>query len=193
MKTYFFLPVIAAFLCSAIGAQGAPSSKTLPDSIPESSRIYVLDGENTAFAWGRQIAPDKIAIGLTDEGVFELRGDTAIWLVEHPGRPDEQICSIGADILSENKLFLFGIFNEHERMIHDTIGMIDPDSFLIFDKAGEPTATIKSDDKNGTIDSMNGITYLHVKATTNRKLAAFFLLYHYLPQKKTIKQNTSLL
>jgi hypothetical protein len=175
----FLIAVYGIFLFLTSGA-------TKPDSIPENAKVYVLDGENTSFAYGRQIAPNKIAIGLTDEGVYELRGDTAIWLVEHPGRPDEQICSIASDMLTGNKLFLMGIFEEHERIIHDTAGMIeisDPDLSLIFDKAGESTAIIKP---NGKIESVSGIPYLYTNGTIDRKLSAFFLLYHYLPRKKTI-------
>jgi hypothetical protein len=159
----------------------ATAGATKTDSIPENAKVYVLDGENTSFAWGRIIAPNKIAIGLTDEGVYELRGDTAIWLVEHPGRPDVQICSIGKDRFTGNILFLSGMLNGPVRIIHDTICMGNMDLSVIFDKSGKSTATIKP---NGKIESMSGIPYLYTNGTIDRKLSAFFLLYHYLPRKK---------
>jgi hypothetical protein len=69
-------------------------------------------------------------------------------------------------------------------IIHDTLCMINMDLSVIFDKAGKSTATIKPD---GKIESMNGIPYLYINDAIDRKLSAFFLVYHYLPRKKTIK------
>jgi hypothetical protein len=87
-------------------------------------------------------------------------------------------------MLSGNKLFLIGKFNEHERMIFDTICMSDMNLSEIFDKTGTPTAQIKPD---GTIESTNGIPYLYIKAAIDKKLSAFFFMFHYLPQKQTIQ------
>jgi hypothetical protein len=64
--------------------------------------IYLFDGEHTSFAYGRVIASGKIAPGLTGEGIYELRGDTAIYLVSHPERQDEPVCKIIDDFMTGN-------------------------------------------------------------------------------------------
>jgi hypothetical protein len=61
--------------------------------------VYIVDGENGAYVWGSQAAGGKIVIGLTEEGFYELRGDSAIWHINHPRLGDYQV----AHILHNNK------------------------------------------------------------------------------------------
>jgi hypothetical protein len=163
----------------------ATAGATKPDSIPEFSEIYVLDGENTSFAYGRITAPNKIAIGLTDEGVFELRGDTAIWFVPSHSTSGQQVCKITNDMLFGNTVFLMGDFN-NAASIPDTIGMYDNNLSIIKYKTGATAAIIKSLlNSECSIESTVGVKYLYLKEINafDKKLIAFFLLHHYLPRK----------
>ena len=90
MKTKLFLCVV--FACFAFASQAQST-----DALPANEDYFVIDGTNRSFAWGRHIAPDKIAIGLSDEGVYEIRNNNSIWLVNHPKRKDRQIIDITTD------------------------------------------------------------------------------------------------
>jgi hypothetical protein len=167
----------------AASPQREAGSPIEPDSIevtpPEVQ--YVLDGQNTSFAWGRQLAPTKIAVGLTDEGVYELRGDSAIWFVDYPDREDMPLCNIATDPVSGNIFFLLDRPQGPVRIIYDTLGITNHDGSLLMDKTGKPMAKLNA---NEHLESMTGIPYLLTAPTLDRKLLAFFLWYHYLPRKK---------
>jgi hypothetical protein len=153
------------------------------NNVEDSPAIYIFDGEKTSFAYGRVMAPDKIAIGLTDEGIYELRGDTAIWLVNHPGRQDELLCRIIDDFMTGNKLFVSTMPDEQMTPL-DTLCVYNQHGFMILDKAGNITGTITSD---GTIVSMQGKTLLRNLQSVDRLLVAFFFACHYTPVKKQLK------
>jgi hypothetical protein len=149
----------------------------------DSSVIYVLDGERTSFAYGRVTAPNKIAIGLTDEGVYELYGDTAVWLVNHPDREDEPVCGIINDFMTGNKLFVL-ITPGTDPIVIDTVCTYKPGINAILDKAGNHTGTIKHE---GTIVSPQGKTLLLNLQSVDELLAVFFFAYHYTPVRKQLQ------
>ena len=151
--------------------------------------VYVLDGTNPSFAWGRHIAPDKIAIGLADEGVFEIRNNNSIWLIDSPAMEDTQIADITKNNETGRLLFTFHIpdeFKDHGLPI-DTIGGYDLAKQDIYDKQyREPIANIfqTSEKGYGNVVSAQGELYATINVkTSNKVLSAFFLLYHCLQHK----------
>jgi hypothetical protein len=175
-----FLLIVLVYVCftSASRAQQANGN-----SEQDTPAIYVLDGERTSFAYGRVTAFNKIAIGLTDEGVYVLRGDTAVWLVNHPARQDELVCRINNDFMTGNKLFVM-VMPDARMTPVDTVCAFNPAAYMIFDKAGNVAGTIKSD---GTLVSPQGKTLLLNLQSVDKLLAAFFFAYHYTPVRKQLK------
>jgi hypothetical protein len=165
-----------ALTCRAQQENGNPDNQDTP-------AIYVLDGEQTSFAYGRTTTVNKIAIGLTDEGVYELRGDTAVWLVNHPARQDELVCRITNDFMTGNKLFVM-VMPDARLTLVDTVCVYNPAAYTIFDKAGNVAGTIKTD---GTLVSPQGKTLLLNLQSVDKLLAAFFFAYHYTPVRKQLK------
>jgi hypothetical protein len=152
------------------------------DVLPPNEDIYVLDGKNHSFAWGRHIAPDKIAIGLSDEGVFEIRNDNAIWLTAFPESEDRQIADIINDGETGNLIFAYHFPDMERELSRVVIGSYDPSSQKISDKDGKLLATITQD---GNIVSPQRETYLYVNVkNSDKRLCAFFFISHYLPLKK---------
>jgi hypothetical protein len=139
--------------------------------------IYVLDGEHTSFAYGRVMASNKIAIGLTREGTYELRGDTAVWLVDHPGRQDEPVCRIIDDFTTGNKLFVTVAPDEQMTPV-DTLCAYNPSAGMVLDRAGNVTGTLQTD---GTLVSPQGKALLLNLQNIDKLLAAFFFSCHYTP------------
>jgi len=184
MKTKLFLFALM-FTCLVFSAQAQ-----LASDLPSNEDTYVLDGINRSFAWGRHIAPDKIAIGLVDEGVFEIRNNNAIWLVDSPVMADMQIADVTMDSETGRLLFTFHIpeeFKDHGLPI-DTIGGYDLAKQEIYDKKyNEPIATIFQTNKKGYGDviSAKGELYATINVkTSNKVLSAFFLLYHCLQYRQ---------
>jgi hypothetical protein len=168
---------LLAFIFSGLPALAQSQPE---DVLPKNEDIYVLDGKNHSFAWGRHIAPDKIAIGLSDEGVYEIRGN-AIWLVEYPGVEDRQTVDIINDENTGNLLFAYYFPSSglDEQLPRRIIGGYDPLQQVIFDKEENPLANITSE---GKIVSPQGDVYVQVNVKTcDKVLSAFFFLYHYLP------------
>jgi hypothetical protein len=145
--------------------------------------IYLLDGERTSFAYGRVMAADKIAVCLTDEGVYELRGDSAVWIVNHPGLQNELVCRIIDDFSTGYKLFVTVAPGERLTIV-DTVCAYNPVDYTIFDRTGNVAATIKPE---GTLVSPQGKTLLLNVQSIDRLLAAFFFAYHYSPVRKQLK------
>jgi len=184
MKTKLFLFALM-FLFLAFSAQAQSAN-----DLPANEDIYVLDGTNRSFAWGRHIAPDRIAIGLADEGVFEIRNNNAIWLVDSPVMEDMQIADITMDNTTGRLLFTFHIpaeLKDHGLPV-DTIGGYGLAKQEIYDKQyNESIATIFQLDKNeyGSVVSRQGKLYATINVkTSNKVLSAFFLLYHCLQYKQ---------
>ncbi|MDR1595241.1 MAG: hypothetical protein LBS43_12285 [Prevotellaceae bacterium] len=169
--------ICLAPICAAQQENAAANEAGFPET-------FVMDGERTSFAYGRVKAYNKIAIGLADEGVYELRGDSAVWLVNHPVRQDEIICKIAGNF-TDNKLFVHVIPDESRTPI-DTICVYSTNSSMIFDKAGNITGTIKTD---GTVASSQGKTLLTNLHSVDKLLAAFFFVYHYTPIRKQLIIN----
>lgn len=145
--------------------------------------IYVLDGEHISFAYGRILALNRIAVGLTREGTYELRGDTAVWLVDHPDRSDEPVCRITDDFMTGNKLFV-AVAPDEQMMPLDTLCAYDPIAGTVLDKAGNITGTVKAD---GTLVSPQGKALLLNLQSVDKLLAAFFFSCHYTPVRKQLK------
>ena len=151
-------------------------------SAQDNAEIYLLDGFNTSFAWGRHVSFDKIAVGLSNEGIYELRNDTIVMLVDFPGRPEERICKISTDFMSGNKVFEMQFFDGLQFVTADTLGIYDPERSAVLDKTGkkrgdvEPSGKILSPRKNVLL-SFNA-------RNVDPTLVAFFFLYHYTPRNK---------
>ena len=146
----------------------------------ENAEMYILDGLNPSFAWGRHIASDKIAVGLSNEGIYELKNDTIIMSVDFPGRPDEPFCKISTDFLTGNKVFEIQSFNGERSVTVDTLGMYNPVGFTILDKTGKPRGRINP---SGEIASPRNGTYLRFNADkVDQTLMVFFFLNHFTPR-----------
>ena len=194
MKTKLFLCVMA-FISLAFSFQAQSI-----DALPANEDFFVIDGTNRSFAWGRHIAPDKIAIGLSDEGVYEIRNNNSIWLVNHPKRKDRQIVDITTDEQTGRLVFKYHtsappapmppvpasgetpIEIAKEEMDDPlVVGCYNPsDQSICLKNDKNPIAVI---DKDGNIISpQNRTVYISVNAKTSDKvLSAFFFLFHYYP------------
>ena len=140
--------------------------------------VYIMDGENTSFAWGRQISQNKIAIGLSEEGIYELRG-SAICLVAHPAMPDRELAHFKRDEISNNTLFILGNSDE-AREDFPAFGAYNPDSDEFFNASDELIGRLNP---SGEIVRPSGSCFLRFNPDKNKPdkiLTAFFLLYHYL-------------
>jgi hypothetical protein len=179
MKTKIFLVTICC-LCLT------PLSRAQADPVlPPNEELFILDGEKTDFAYGRYLTPDRIAIGLSDEGVYELRGDTSIWLVEQPGSEDKLILTVRKEEETGHVLFLFAL---PDGTVADSFGIYDPERNEIFDKAHEPIASV--DVFNNRILSPQAETLLHVfLPAVDKRLAVFFFLYHCRPMKNNVNNR----
>jgi hypothetical protein len=144
---------------------------------------YLLDGERTSFAYGRVVAPNKIAIGLTDEGIYELRGDSAVWLVKRPQQQDERLCIITDDVATGNKLFVITIPDKLQTPV-DTVCAYNADTYTIFDKAGNIIGIIQSD---GRLLSSQGKALLLDLHSVDKLMVAFFVAYHYTRVRKHLQ------
>jgi hypothetical protein len=144
-------------------------------AMPDTADIYVRDGEHTSFAYGRAIAFNKIAVGLVEDGVYELRGDTAVWLVDHPFQQDKPVCRIINDFATGNKLFVAPYERRMRRV--DTVCVYNPGSYTICDKAGNVTGIIEP--AGGRIVSPQGKTLLLNLHRVDKLLAAFFFAHEY--------------
>jgi hypothetical protein len=149
------------------------------EDVPE---IFVLDGEHTSFAYGRVTAANKIAVGLTDEGIYELRNDSAVWSVDNPGQQDELVCKIIDDFETGNKLFV-RVMPDMYFMHADTLCAYNPAGEVILDKTGNFIGAVKSD---GTVVSEQGKTLLMNLQSVDRLLVAFFFACHYTPVRKQL-------
>jgi hypothetical protein len=149
------------------------------------SQTYILDGKNTSFAYGRISDTNTIALGLSNEGVFELRGDTTIWFIPSNSATGQQVCKIVNDMFTGATLFLMGDYNTSE-LIRDTIGIYDNGLSSIKYKTGLTAAIIKPlSGSECSIESPGGNKYLYIKDINafDKKLIAFFVLHHYLAGK----------
>jgi hypothetical protein len=144
---------------------------------------YLLDGERTSFAYGRVVTPNKIAIGLTDEGNYELRGDSAVWLVNHPQRQDERVCIITDDVATGNKLFVMTSPDKRQTPV-DTICAYNVGAHIVFGKAGNIIGIIQSD---GRLLSPQRKALLLNLQNVDKLLVAFFVAYHYTPVRKHLQ------
>ena len=167
MRTKLFLFALA-FTCSVFSAQAQSVNE-----LPENEEIYVLDGTNRSFVWGRHISLNKIAIGLTNEGVVELRSDNTFWIIGSPMVGDMQVAHIVNDNATGRVIF---------SLSSDTIGGFDPHKREIYDNNSKLLATINP---KGEIYSTQGKMYVSVNPeAVDKNLAAFFLLYHYWPKQR---------
>jgi hypothetical protein len=173
--------LLTAFLSASLATAGV-RAQTGNDG-GDAPVIYVLDGEHTSFAYGRVMTSNKIAIGLTREGTYELRGDTAVWLVDHPDRQDEPVCRIIDDFTTGNKLFVVVTPDEQMTPI-DTLCACNPSAGTVLDRAGNVTAIFQTD---GTLVSPQGKTLLLNLQSVDKLLAAFFFSCHYTPVRKQLK------
>lgn len=171
--------LVCAFICSCLAETGMAQQENGTQDVPE---VFIFDGKNTSFAYGRAVAGNRIAVGLTDEGVYELRGDSAVWLVNHPDRDDEQVCII-IDNRAGSKFFVSVIPDGHNTPV-DTVCVYNPDTYTVFDVAGNITGNIKPD---GTVASPQGHALLLNMQSVDKLLAAFFFAYHYTPVRKKLK------
>jgi hypothetical protein len=178
MKALFFT---ISYMCLASICSAQIGSEVVAGQ--DSPATYLLDGERTSFAYGRAIAPNKIAIGLTVEGVYELRGDSAVWLVNHPQRQDECVCIITDDVATGNKLFVMTSPDRRQTPV-DTICAYNLAANIVFDKAGKEIGTIQYD---GRLVSPKGKDLLLNLQTVDKLMAAFFVAYHYTPVRKHLK------
>jgi hypothetical protein len=160
---------------------------------------YIFDGENPSHAWGSQETGGKIVIGLTDEGFYELQGDSAIWLMKHPRLGDCQLAHILRDDETGVNLIVIGVpaktpdkpdkpdvsdaqdstDNQQDAFELDILGTCNPANSEILDKNNERVAVIDNEDK---VLNSTGKTLLRFNPNVNpvdKKLIAFFLLYHY--------------
>ena len=146
--------------------------------------VFITDGKNASFGWGRQISYDKIAVGLSDEGLYQLR-DSSIWLVSHPDREDARIAYFKQDENLDKIIFIIAnAAEEHEKFF--TFGAYDPITDELFDKNNELLGKIN---KSGEITAPNGQCYLRFNFTENKpdkSLTVFFVLYHYLQLQKKL-------
>ncbi|MDR2057996.1 MAG: hypothetical protein LBP83_06910 [Dysgonamonadaceae bacterium] len=174
MKLKLFL-ITASCLCLA-----HLSRAQLDDRLPTNEEMYILDGQKNYFAYGRYLTPNQIAIGLSDEGVYELRNDTAVWLISHPVIEETLLVTVREEEETGNLFFLFTLPNG---TVADTIGIYDSERNEIFDKVFEPLASV--DISNNCILSRQAETLLLVYfPAVNRRLAVFFFLHHCLPIKQ---------
>jgi hypothetical protein len=176
--TFLLICLITTFATMSAVAQWTRQGQ--PEGVaPKNEDLYVLDGTNHSFAWGRHITPLKIAIGLGDEGVFEIRNNNAIWLVELPDTKDRQIADIVKDKTTGNMIFAhhFSSNGSDEEAPVRIIGSYNVLKQTIFDERGEPLATIAK----GEIVSLQGKVCLHINTEASKELSAFFFLYHYRP------------
>ena len=168
MKKVFTISLLILFaVCNSVEAQ-------------ENSDIYILDGTNTSFAWGRHVSFDKIAVGLGNEGVFELRGDTAVVFVDSSGKPDEQIFGISTDLMTGNKVFEIRHSLGGRFVTVDTLGRYSPELLYVFDRNGKTRGKI---DPSGRIVSPKRKTHIRFNPdNVDRTLIAFFFLHQYVPR-----------
>ena len=184
MKTKLFLCVVLA--CFAFASQAQST-----DVLPPNEDIYVLDGTNRSFAWGIHVAPNKIAIGLTDEGVYEIRNNNAIWLIDSPFTEDRQVADITTDNQTGRLLFTYHIPEEYRfpDMPVDTIGGYNPANREIYDKEyNNPIASVSNDGTVVSAKDRKALVSVNAK-TSDKVLSAFFVLHHCLPQKKLRVKN----
>jgi hypothetical protein len=174
-----FLLMVFMFVCLATAGVRAQTGNDGGDA----PVIYVLDGEHTSFAYGRVIASNKIAIGLTREGTYELRDDMAVWLVDHPDRQDEPVCRIIDDFTTGNKLFVTVAPDEQMTPI-DTLCACNPSAGTVLDRAGNVTGILQTD---GSLVSPQGKTLLLNLQSVDKLLAAFFFSCHYTSVRKQLK------
>jgi hypothetical protein len=150
------------------------------DTLPPNEELYILDGNKTYFAFGRYLIPNQIAIGLTEEGVYELRNDTAVWLTSRPEGEDLFLITIREERESGNLFFLVAL---PDGEVADPIGIYNPIRDEIFNNALEPVASV--DILNNRILSRQAEPLLLVHfPKVNKRLAVFFFLYHCLPLKQ---------
>jgi hypothetical protein len=173
-------------------------------NVQDSPAIYIMDGENPSYVWGRQETGGKIVIGLTEEGFYELRGDSAIWHINHPRLGDFQVAHIVRDDETGANFIVMGAVMEKPKKPNipnipdnpdhpnnlgrpdientiemDVIGIYSPENAEILDKNKETVAMIDRDDK---VENSQGKTFLQFNSHVNpvdKNLIAFFFLYHY--------------
>ena len=146
--------------------------------------LYIKDGQNTDFAWGRQIAFDKIAIGLSDEGIYELRNDTMIWVVGHPTIEDQPLRWVRKDEQGMKNEFIAWYPSIFERHIESSpfiiTGTYEVNGNRITNDKGEHVASILP---NGEVIAPDGNVYFRINyEKSNPVLTAFFFIFHYLPR-----------
>jgi hypothetical protein len=174
MKLKLFLIAVSCFYLAQICP--AQSDNTLPSN----EEMYILDGQKNYFAFGRYVTPNQIAIGLSDEGKYELRNDTSVWLTSHPAREDILLITIREDAGSGNLLFLPARFKGE---VPDTIAIYDPEHGEIFTKDYRPLASVDVYANRILSPQTEPLLLVHFPAV-NKRLAVFFFLYHCLPIKQ---------
>jgi hypothetical protein len=103
-------------------------------------------------------------------------------MINHPDRKDELICIIINDPTG-NKLFV-SVTSDERRTPIDTVCRYNSSVYMIFDKAGNTTGTIKPD---GTVASPQGNTLLLNLQNIDKHLAAFFFAGHYMRVRGQVK------
>jgi hypothetical protein len=174
MKLKLFLIAVTCFcLAPFCAAQSG-------DALPANEEMFILGGNEPYYGYGRYLAPNQIAIGLTDEGVYELRNDSVVWLVNQPRSEDRAILTVRDE--EENELTFF-LFTLPHGEVADTVAIYDSVRGEIFRKNFSPIASVDLSINRILSPQAEPLLLVHFPKV-NKRLAVFFFLYHYLPLKQ---------